>query len=188
MFYMRRKTLLAVGTAIGISLLAGCTSPARVDYMAAPASELKASLATPLRGSVSIGAVSGGRAQNAAFRSHVNAMSLRKALETSLLAVGLFSPETHSRYRLSANILGFDQPEFGVSITSTAIVKYELLEKATGNVLYKETIAVPYTATFDDAVLGDERLRLANEGTVRMNISKLVDDLFIANVKDIAVN
>lgn len=188
MFYMRRKFLLSVGMAVGVSIIAGCASPARVGQMTAAASELKASLETPLRGNVSVGAVRGGKETNPMMISEVDGMSFQKALEASLLAVGLFSSESNSRYRLSANLLGLDQPVMGASMTVTAIVNYELVEKETGKTLYKETIALPYTASFSDALMGVERLRLANEGAVRTNISKLIDDLFIMNVKNVAIN
>ena len=38
-------------------------------------------------------------------------------------------------------------------------------------------IQIGYTAKFSDSFLGAERLRLANEGAVKVNIQALIDDL-----------
>jgi hypothetical protein len=52
-----------------------------------------------------------------------------------------------------------------------------LVDRASGRTTYEEKIATPHTATIGDAFLGFERLRLANEGAMRANISRLIERL-----------
>ena len=43
--------------------------------------------------------------------------------------------------------------------------------------MFEQAITTPYTAKAGDAFPGVERLRLANEGAVRQNITRLIDEL-----------
>ena len=66
----------------------------------------------------------------------------------------------------------------GLDMTVTATVTYTLVERATGKTAWEKVIVAPYTAKFGDSLLGVERLKLANEGAIRTNISNLLDDLY----------
>lgn len=70
-----------------------------------------------------------------------------------------------------------DQPLFGVSFTVTSTVHYTVTERATGKAVLDKSLITPYTAEFGDALLGTERLRLANEGAIRQSISRLIGEL-----------
>ncbi len=52
-----------------------------------------------------------------------------------------------------------------------------------GQPLVLATIDTPYTADFSAAFVAAERLRLANEGSIRTNISQFLDKLRQADVK-----
>ena len=80
-----------------------------------------------------------------------------------------------------------DQPFIGASLTVTASVQYTVLERATRKEILKRTIAVPYTAGFADAFMASERLKLANEGAIRVNIQSLINELFAMKVDAIAM-
>jgi len=75
-----------------------------------------------------------------------------------------------------------DQPFFGASLTVTATVKYTLIDRASGKAVYERVLATPYTAAFSDAFMAMERLKLANEGAMRANISRLIEDLIALKV------
>ena len=53
--------------------------------------------------------------------------------------------------------------------------------------MLERKLATPYTAKMGDAFVGTERLRLANEGAVRENISKLIGDLGQMKVSDVSM-
>jgi hypothetical protein len=56
-------------------------------------------------------------------------------------------------------------------------VRYVLIESATGKVILDEQVRAEHTATGGDAFYGPDRLRLANEGSARKNITALVAKL-----------
>ncbi|MEL7488281.1 MAG: hypothetical protein AAGJ87_13820, partial [Pseudomonadota bacterium] len=62
----------------------------------------------------------------------------------------------------------------------TSTVDYTLTNVATGDVVLQETVESAYTAKPGDAFLGVERLRLANEGSIKGNISSIIEKMIAA--------
>ena len=75
-----------------------------------------------------------------------------------------------------------DQPIFGLNFEVTSEVEYTLIESRTSKVLWREIIRTPFTAGIGDSVIGIKRLRLANEGSARANITALLKRLGELNV------
>jgi len=181
---LHRFHLLALAL-LGAALLAGCATPARVERMQVDTSlaQRTTAAASPLKGKVAIKDVTGGSETNPAWMSKVSSGDFERALEASLRDAGLLSENRQAGpYTLIADMQSLDQPFFGASLTVTATVKYVLLERATGKAVYEKILATPYTANFSDAFLGMERLKLANEGAMRTNISRLIEDLIALKV------
>jgi hypothetical protein len=171
------KLLLGTGFAL---LMVGCATPARVDQMqvAAPMATRTAMAISPMRETITIKDVTGGKDTNPMWVSSVSSSDFERALEASLKDAGLLSPNRQgSKYVLIANLAKLDQPMFGASMTVTASVRYSLLDRATNLEVFDRTLVTPYTAAWNDAFVGSERLKLANEGAVRMNIQQLIDAL-----------
>jgi hypothetical protein len=102
--------------------------------------------------------------------------------------VGLLAPNRQTgSHALTVHLQNIDQPLFGIDMTVTATVNYIVTEKSTNKEVFSRSIAVPYTATFGDSPLGVERLKLANEGAIRSNISKLIDELLQLKVDTVSV-
>lgn len=191
---MNKKSSLRhsrVFAAVAIALLvAGCATPARVEQMQVNTSLAKrtAAEASPLRGNVAIRDVTGGKETNPMWVSNVSSSDFERALEASLKDVGLWSINRQaSKYLLVAHLEKLDQPLFGASMTVTASVRYTLVERASGKTLVEKVVAAPYTAAWNDAFLGAERLKLANEGAIRVNIQQLIDILLEYKVAGIAL-
>jgi hypothetical protein len=158
--------------------LSGCATPADPGQMIARPATSAYVVSTPLRNNIAIRDVTGGKETNPLWTSQVGSSEFEQALEASLRAAGLLSPGRQAgNYVLTAHLQRLEQPYFGASMTVTASVNYILAERATGRALYDKTLEVPYTAKFSDALLGVERLRLANEGAIRANISTLIEEL-----------
>ena len=68
---------------------------------------------------------------------------------------------------------------FGFNFTVTSTADYLLRNNETKDVTFNEKIFTPYTASFGDAVYGPNRLKLANEGSIRENIRQFVEKLLI---------
>lgn len=105
----------------------------------------------------------------------------QKALIVSLEESGYLAKDQSTTYALIANLKELQQPFFGFDMQVTSSVNYRLddLKKDT-NVL-DEDINADFTATVSDAFAGVERLRLANEGSIKENIKRLIEKLALLN-------
>ncbi len=178
-----RNAITAAMLLLFLSLAAmttGCAGPAQVGRMVISPQEVAQYRGnTPLKDNVSINNVTGGQETNPLWTSEIGNNEFRQALEQSLRATQLLSRDGNSgRYILSARILSVDQPLFGFSITVTTTVQYTLVDKANKDEVFNETISAPYTATVSDSFYAVDRLMLANEGSARANIRKLIQMLF----------
>ena len=169
--------LLALATSVFV--LVGCASAASSERMTVPATAVAAVDAPPaLHHRVSIGTVSGGHDTNPLWMSKVGNDEFARALRDSFAAAGLLAegPEA-GVYTLSANLQRLKQPAFGFDMKVTATVGYQLRERGSGLQVFESQVVTPYTADMGDAFLGFERLRLANEGAIRANIQRLIEEL-----------
>lgn len=177
---------------VGVALMAGCASPARMENMqissADQAYRLAASAPQAIKNQVSVHDVTGGKETNPMWVSEVSSSSFRQALESSLRAVGLHAPGSLGDYRLVAHLETLDKPMIGLDLKVTATINYTLEHRKTGKVVFARTISTPHTATFSDAAIAVERLRMANEGAIRNNISALIGELLGLNKDNIVVS
>ena len=159
--------------------LSGCATPASVEGMSVDNRDVVSAPADfPLKNTLAIGQVTGGEDTNPMWTSEVGNEDFRRALSASLRRGQLLSAtETASLYRLNATLIDLQQPLVGFDIRVNSSVRYELLSRNRGERLWQETINAGYTATVNDAFMGVERLRLANEGSIRENIKKLIERL-----------
>ena len=160
--------------------LTGCATAARSDAMVASSvvAPIAANASTKLLGNVAIGDVTGGSSTNPMWLSKVGGAEFEKALEASLKNAGFLSANRQvGDYKLVADLKEIKQPMIGIDMTVTSSVEYQLIERSTGKNIYRETISAPHTARMSDAFLGTERLKLANEGSIRSNIERLIQRL-----------
>ena len=173
---------------LSVSILAGCAAPARVDQMVSTAQPAQRFNQSPLKNNVAVKDVTGGKETNPMWKSNVGSTEFSEALEGSLRLVGLLAPSRQGGlYTLTAHLENLDQPILGFDMTVSASVVYNIVERKTGKSIFSRTIAAPYTATMGDAFNGTTRLKLANEGAVRTNISKLIDELLVLKIDGVSV-
>lgn len=168
--------------------LGGCAAPARIDQMVVTGQPGQRVSQTPLRGNVAVNDVTGGKETNPMWKSSVGSADFTQALEGSLRTVGLLAPNRQSGlYTMTAHLENLDQPNFGFDMTVTASVLYAVVERKSGKEVFHRTIALPYTAKMGDAFAGAERLKLANEGAIRTNITQLIDELFALKIEGVSI-
>jgi hypothetical protein len=158
--------------------LGGCATPADPKAMAvAPPAPQAAAKPFPdaLQHAMCVRNVTGGEQTNPLWVSKVDNDGFKAALTTSLTSVGLIAP-SGCVYPIDVNLLGLSQPAIGFDMTVTSHVNYKVYEPS-GDPLLLETIDAPYTATVGDAFIGVERLKLANEGSIRASIGIFLDKL-----------
>lgn len=182
------QKLSGVAVIVCVLFIAGCATPARVDQMAVSGQPSQRVAPTPLRNNIAVGDVTGGKDTNSMWVSNVGGNEFSLALEESLRNVGLLAANRQAgRFTLTAQLRSLDQPMFGLDMTVTASVNYVVVERASGKEIFQRTVAIPYTAKMGDAFIGVERLKLANEGAIRTNISQLIDELFMLKIDGVAL-
>lgn len=184
-----KKSVLALLSLAAAVVLSGCAAPARIDKMTAVASTQQRTAPTPLRSNVAVRDVTGGKETNGMGASNIGNSEFEQALEASLRDAGLLSAGKQAgKYTLIAHMEDVIQPMFGASMTVTVTVSYSLVERATGKEVLNRRVSLPYTAAWDAAFVGVERVRIANEGAVKANITKLIEELFALKVDQVAMN
>jgi hypothetical protein len=163
-----------------VAFLPACAAPARPELMTAVVADSgsHAMVAnSPLRQQVWLASVTGGEPTNPIWTSEVGNSEFREALRRSLDGAGFAASDDGGRFSLHADLIRVDQPLIGFSITVTSTAGYRLVDDTTNETVFSETIIAPYTAGVGDAFLGVERLRIANEGSIRQNIAQFIQKL-----------
>lgn len=158
--------------------LAACASGAKPGAMVAELTEAAVIKDdSKLRSAFTVGVVSGGKETSPLWKSNVSSDDFAEALRQSLAAAALLAP-ADGKYVVDAELVEVDQPALGgfnMSVTST--VKYKVTEVATSTVILETPVTNKYTAKMGDALVGVQRLRLANEGSMKGNISQFIETL-----------
>lgn len=183
---MKQARFLVTAVAI-VTLLGGCATGARIENMEVAGQPSQRIAPTPLRKQLAVREVGGGSETNPLWKSNVGNPEFENALKNSLRATGLLSEGPAGQYTLSAQLNDLDQPMIGLDMTVTAKISYTVAEQASGKTIWQQTLVTPYTARFGDAFAGYERLRLANEGAIRANLSRLIDELFRLKIEQLAL-
>lgn len=176
-----QRRSLKIFSLLAAAILSGCAALAGIEQMSVSAPIFQ-SANSPLKKSVAVSSVTGGRETNPMWSSQVSSESFQRALELSLRNVGLSDPlVAANKYHLTADILQISQPMLGLDMTVSANVKYSLVDTSTRKEIFSKIIFGTFTAKFSDAFSGAERLKLANEGAAKTNIQLLVNELLQFN-------
>ncbi|WEM41137.1 hypothetical protein PTW35_10840 [Photobacterium sp. DA100] len=163
------------------SLLFGCASPAQVENMKIDDS-VNMTFDEKLTNAIAVNQVDGGEETNPLWTSEIGNAEFESALKHSLQLLTLIAKDGQPEYELSAQLMEVDQPSFGLDMEVTSSIRYVLIEKSSQDVVFDEVIVAPYTATFGDAFSGVERLRMANEGSAKSNITHFLEKLTGLNI------
>jgi hypothetical protein len=161
--------------AAALLMLGGCASGATVQGMTVTPTQLPGEvIPTEFQETIGIGVVTGGEDTNPLWTSEVGNEEFKQALRNSLEVQDLYSGADDSRYLLDAHLLNLDQPLIGFDATVTSSVKYRITERAAKRTVLEELVVSAYTAKMSDSWYGVERLKLANEGSIRDNIAEFI--------------
>lgn len=177
---MNKKYSIFTFAIIIVALISGCAAPAKMENMTLPSNEWSQYEGSPkLKNNIDVETVSGGKGTNPLWTSEISNEDFKQALTNSLADAQLLSgASTNSNYSLSAVLIEVKQPILGASMTVTTTISYSLIDIESKEEIFYEKIVTPYTAKWNAAFLGVERLRLANEGSARNNIKSLIEHLY----------
>jgi len=175
---LSRSKTLTLAALCGASLLGACASGARPEMMTATADAVPpAAAADAAYKAVRVTSVEGGSETNPLWMSGVSTKDFRAALESSLKATNHLADAAGSaRYNVTANLLNIDRPMMGLNLTTTTSVNYKVTGAADNAVVYEETIKAEGTAKMSDSLIAVERLRKANEASVRNSIQQFIQN------------
>jgi hypothetical protein len=169
-----RRLVLA---ALVVASVAACAKPATYSVMV-PEVPSGAAPAPVFRNAITAGSVTVGGDTATPWTSAIGPDRVRDALVQTLAIAGLGQP-ANGRYRLDAMLLMLDRPYAGFAMTVTATIGWRLTDTTTGAVIYDRTLRSLGTASLNDAVTNDDRLRIADQRAVRANLQQLMQDLSV---------
>jgi len=176
-----KKPIAAIAMRVAaLAMLAGlaaCATAADPGAMTLAAPQTAAApFPTPLLHAMCVRDVTGGEETNPLWVSKVDNAGFKAALSSSLDAAGLSAGSGTCAYPVDVHLLGLSQPALGFDLTVTSHVNYKVYD-ASGQPYALATIDAPYTATVGDAFIAVQRLKLANEGSIRTSIQMFFDKL-----------
>jgi len=163
-----------LGVAVVALALVGCASPASHQGMSISSIEVPIKASEKLKGQIYIRKVSGGQDTNPIWISQVDSPTFKTALESSLASMGYRSNSPDAKYRVDADLQDLNQPGFGLTFNVQSTVSYTV---ATGGASSSVPITATGTATVSDAFLGVERMKIANERSIKENIKAFIERL-----------
>lgn len=174
---MNRIMMAAAALTTAGLLLAGCVAGARSTAMVAPVTDKTlVSASHPLHEALVVNAVTGGSETNPIWKSKVSSSNFRGALETSLNLTTMLAHDA-GRFTVDADLVELDQPTLAINFDVKTTVRYTIRSRTDNSVVWRETIVTNYEAVFTDSFVRSERLRLANEGSVKTNIGQFIERL-----------
>ena len=168
------KKFILLSAALCLTACATASQPGAMVPEIVSANVISSS--SKLSQSVEMGTVEGGKETNPLWTSQVSNEDFTEALTQSLAAHAMLATET-ATYRLDAEMVELKQPFAGIDMTVSSTVKYTLTNLSTNNVVYENTVEEDYSAKFGDALVAVKRLQLANEGSIKSNISAMLSDM-----------
>ena len=154
--------------------LVGCATPAMQQGMTVQPGDIAVKPSEKLKGQVFVRSVSGGQETNPLLASQVDSPTFKTSLEQSLAAFGYRSEDPSAKYRIDANLQDLHQPAFGFTLSVQSTVAYTVATDSGSTVV---PITETGTASTSDTLYGVERMRIANERSIKENIKAFIKRL-----------
>ncbi|HFE3278324.1 UDP-N-acetylglucosamine acyltransferase, partial [Escherichia coli] len=101
----------------------------------------------------------------------------RESLQEALDRMTIFRDSSPNTVSLNVKVLALDVPAFGVSMTTKAIARYEIINRANGDIIYTQDIESTGTVPASYAFYGIVRARESVNRAVQNNITQFLQAL-----------
>ncbi|MEW0006874.1 UDP-N-acetylglucosamine acyltransferase [Escherichia coli] len=101
----------------------------------------------------------------------------RESLQEALDRMTIFRDSSPNTVSLNVKVLALDVPAFGVSMTTKAIARYEIINRANGDIIYTQDIESTGTVPASYAFYGIVRARESVNRAVQNNIRQFLQAL-----------
>lgn len=103
--------------------------------------------------------------------------TFKDALEEAIVKSAVFNDLSDQKVSLTAKVMKFQTPSAGVTFETAMIVRYELIDRRTGQLVFRKDIESSGSVSFDYAFNGAIRSAEARNISVRNNISNFITSL-----------
>jgi len=106
----------------------------------------------------------------------------QSALLDALNHMTIFRDDASRKVNLSVKVLALDVPSMGASFTTKTVARYELIDRATGDIIYTQDIAASGVVPAGYAFAGVIRARESVNRAVQNNITQFLQALETVDV------
>ena len=170
--------------AVTLAVLGGCAAPTAISFSVPNVGYSTKKIDAELRSmTVTVGRADEKKGNLPPGLSGTVPALWQTALQEALNKMSIFKDDSPTKVNLSAKILAFDIPMFGVSMTTKTIARYELINRANGDVIYTADIESLGTVPGDYAFVGETRARESVSRAVQNNITQFLQALETVNIQ-----
>jgi hypothetical protein len=101
----------------------------------------------------------------------------QSALLDALNHMTAFTDDAHRKVNLTVKVLAIDVPSMGASFTTKTIARYEVIDRANGDIIYTQDIDASGTVPASYAFMGVIRARESVNRSVQNNITQFLQAL-----------
>lgn len=105
------------------------------------------------------------------------------AIEEALTKMAIFRDDSPRKFSLAVKVLKMDLPEFGGDFTTRTAARYELIDRATGGVVFTTDVNAKGTVPLSYAFVGVVRARESVNRSVQNNILQFLQQLETVNLQ-----
>jgi hypothetical protein len=105
----------------------------------------------------------------------------RTALEEALNRMVIFRDDAARKVSLQVKVLKLEGPMFGATMTTDTAARYEVINRANGDIIFITDVSASGTTPFDHAFLGAIRARESINRAVQNNIALFLQQLETAD-------
>lgn len=165
------------------ALLGGCAQAPTLDFVPRDITPTGAKIDYELRSiSVSIAQDNErvGETQVGLFGNQYEStfkQAFKDALEEAVAKSAIFNDLSSKKLALSAKVLQFETPGFGVSFETKMVVRYQLLDRSNGRLVFTRDVSSLGQVPFNYAFFGAIRATEARNVSARENINQFIGSL-----------
>ena len=104
------------------------------------------------------------------------------ALTEAINKMAVFRDDSANKLSLSVKILALDIPSFGASMTTKTIARYELIDRASGAIVYTQDVSAEGVGPATSAIAGVIRVRESINRSAQNNITQFLQALETVDV------
>ena len=106
----------------------------------------------------------------------------KESLQESIDRMAIFKDGAATKISIQVKILAFEIPGFGASMTSKSIARYELIDRASGSIVFTQVITADGSVPFNHAFVGATRARESINRAAQNNIKLFLQALETVDV------